>query len=33
VAYKNGPAYALAVTDAGLKFEGLLGALQKLMGG
>lgn len=25
-----GPAYALAVTDAGLKFEGLLGALQKL---
>lgn len=33
LAYTNGPAYALAVTDAGLKFEGLLGALQKLMGG
>lgn len=28
----DGPAYALAVTDAGLKFEGLLGALQKLVG-
>lgn len=28
----TGPAYALAVTDAGLKFEGLLGALQKLFG-
>lgn len=27
-----GPAYALAVTDAGLRFEGLLGALQKLFG-
>lgn len=26
----NAPAYALVVTDAGLKFEGLLGALQKL---
>lgn len=26
------PAYALAVTDAGLRFEGLLGALQKLLG-
>lgn len=30
VASTAGPAYALAVTDAGLKFEGLLGALQKL---
>lgn len=29
-AYGAGPAYALAVTDAGLRFEGLLGALQKL---
>lgn len=28
----GGPAYALAVTDAGLRFEGLLGALQKLFG-
>ena len=28
----SGPAYALSVTDAGLKFEGLLGALQKLFG-
>jgi putative transcriptional regulator len=28
----GGPAYALAVTDAGLRFEGLLGALQKLIG-
>lgn len=28
----NAPAYALAVTDAGLKFEGLLGALQRLVG-
>lgn len=27
-----GPAYALAVTDAGLRFEGLLGAFQKLFG-
>ncbi|MDP3492440.1 MAG: cupin domain-containing protein [Hyphomonadaceae bacterium] len=26
----DAPAYALAVTDAGLKFEGVLGALQKL---
>lgn len=26
----NAPAFALAVTDAGLQFEGLLGALQKL---
>ncbi len=32
VASTTGPAYALAVTDAGLKFEGLLGALQKLLG-
>jgi len=31
-AYEAGPAYALAVTDAGLRFEGLLGALQKLFG-
>ena len=30
VASTAGPAYALAVTDAGLRFEGLLGALQKL---
>lgn len=29
-ALEAGPAYALAVTDAGLKFEGLLGAFQKL---
>jgi putative transcriptional regulator len=28
----NGPAYALAVTDAGLRFHGLLGVLQKLFG-
>jgi putative transcriptional regulator len=33
IASKAGPAYALAVTDAGLKFEGVLGALQKLFGG
>jgi putative transcriptional regulator len=33
VAHDKGPVYALAVTDAGLKFEGLLGALQKLFGG
>ncbi len=32
VAHKSGHVYALAVTDAGLKFEGLLGALQKLFG-
>jgi putative transcriptional regulator len=32
VASKAGTVYALAVTDAGLKFEGLLGALQKLFG-
>jgi len=31
-AHDAGPAYALAVTDAGLRFEGLLGALQKLFG-
>ncbi len=31
-AHAGGPAYALAVTDAGLRFEGLLGALQKLIG-
>jgi putative transcriptional regulator len=28
----EGPAYALAVTDAGLRFEGVLGAIQKLFG-
>ena len=28
----QGTAYALAVTDAGLRFEGFLGALQKLFG-
>ncbi len=33
VAHDKGPVYALAVTDAGLKFEGFLGALQKLFGG
>lgn len=33
VAHDKGPVYALAVTDAGLKFEGVLGALQKLFGG
>lgn len=32
-AHQAGHVYALAVTDAGLKFEGFLGALQKLMGG
>lgn len=31
-AHDSGTAYALAVTDAGLRFEGLLGALQKLFG-
>jgi putative transcriptional regulator len=31
-AHDKGAVYALAVTDAGLKFEGLLGALQKLFG-
>ena len=30
VAAPNAPAFALAVTDDGLKFEGLLGAIQKL---
>ena len=30
IAAPNAPAFALAVTDAGLKFEGVLGALQKL---
>ncbi|HOY77692.1 MAG TPA: cupin domain-containing protein [Hyphomonadaceae bacterium] len=30
VATPNAPAYALVVTDDGLRFEGLLGALQKL---
>lgn len=29
-ASEGGPAYALAVTDAGLQFEGLLGALQRM---
>jgi putative transcriptional regulator len=33
VAHKAGTVYALSVTDAGLKFEGLLGALHKLLGG
>jgi putative transcriptional regulator len=33
VAHKAGHVYALAVTDAGLKFEGFLGALQKLIDG
>jgi putative transcriptional regulator len=28
----DGPCFVLAVTDAGLRFEGLLGAIQKLMG-
>lgn len=32
VAHSQGHVYALAVTDSGLKFEGLLGALQKLFG-
>jgi len=32
VASKAGTVYALAVTDKGLKFEGLLGALQTLFG-
>ena len=32
IASKAGTVYALAVTDKGLKFEGLLGALQKLVG-
>jgi putative transcriptional regulator len=29
----DGACFVLAVTDAGLKFEGVLGAIQKLMGG
>jgi putative transcriptional regulator len=29
----DGPCFVLTVTDAGLKFEGLLGAIQKLVGG
>ena len=29
---EGGPAYALAVTDAGLRFHGLLGVLQRLFG-
>lgn len=31
-AHPGAPAYALAVTDAGLRFEGLLGALQRIFG-
>ena len=31
-AHDSAPAYALAVTDAGLKFEGVLGAIQRLFG-
>lgn len=31
-AHSGAPAYALAVTDAGLKFEGLLGTLQRIFG-
>lgn len=31
-AHDQGTAYALAVTDGGLRFEGVLGALQKLFG-
>lgn len=31
-AHPGAPAYALAVTDAGLKFEGLLGAIQRIFG-
>lgn len=30
---EDGACYVLAVTDAGLKFEGVLGAIQKLTGG
>jgi putative transcriptional regulator len=33
IAHKAGTVYALSVTDAGLKFEGLLGAIHKLLGG
>ena len=29
----DGVCFVLAVTDAGLKFEGVLGAIQKLIGG
>jgi putative transcriptional regulator len=29
----DGPCFVLTVTDAGLKFEGVLGAIQKLIGG
>lgn len=32
VADSDGPCYVLAVTDAGLKFTGLLGMMQKLLG-
>lgn len=32
VADSDGPCYVLAVTDAGLKFTGLLGVMQKLVG-
>lgn len=31
-AHPGAPAYALAVTDAGLKFEGVLGAIQRIFG-
>ena len=31
-AHDGAPAYALAVTDAGLKFEGVLGAIQRIFG-
>jgi putative transcriptional regulator len=31
-AHAAGPVYAFAVTDVGLRFEGFLGALQKLLG-
>lgn len=31
-AHDAGPVYAFAVTDAGLRFEGFLGALQKILG-
>jgi putative transcriptional regulator len=33
IADYDGPCFVLAVTDAGLKFEGVLGAIQKLIGG
>jgi putative transcriptional regulator len=32
IADADGPCYVLAITDGGLKFTGLLGALQKLVG-